>query len=109
MTSICLGVGRERQSKVLFGLARKPLLLFHHRRGVRPEKSKSVESIVKYEIIQFSRLRIVDALPRFVEMLQGKGVVGEIAVRSYPLRRKAQGLPRDFRSFHILPLQTVHD
>ena len=79
MTGIRLGVGCERQSKVLvIGLARKPLLLFRHRRGVRPEKGKSVESIVEYEIIQFSRLRLVDDLPRFVEALQGKGVVGEI-------------------------------
>ena len=84
MTAIRLGVGCERQSKVLIiGLARKPLLLFRHRRGVRPEKGKSVESIVQYEIIQFSRLRLVDDLPRFVEALQGKGVVGEILVRAY--------------------------
>ena len=80
MTAICLGVGCERQSKVLFGLARKPLLLFRHRRRVRPEKGKSIESIVEYEIIQFSRLRLVDDLPRLVEALQGKGVVGEIPV-----------------------------
>ena len=83
MTAIRLGVGCERQSKVLvLGLARKPLLLFRHRRGVRPEKGKSIESIVEYEIIQFSRLRLVDDLPRFVEALQGKSVVGEICVRS---------------------------
>ena len=31
MTAIRLGVGCERQSHVLFGLARKPLLLFRHR------------------------------------------------------------------------------
>ena len=50
MTAIRLGVGCERKSKVLiFGLARKPLLLFRHRRGVRPEKGKSVESIVEYD------------------------------------------------------------
>ena len=63
----------------LIGLARKPLLLFRHCGGVRPEKGKSIESIVEYVIIHFSRLRLVDALPRFVETLQGKGVVGEIA------------------------------
>ena len=80
MTSIRLGVGCERQSKVLFGLARIPLLLFRHRGGVRPEKGKSIEGIVEYEIIQFSRLRLVNDLPRFVEALQGKSVVGEIAV-----------------------------
>ena len=37
-------------------------------------------------IIQFSRLRLVDDLPRFVEALQGKGVVGEILVPTYPIR-----------------------
>ena len=82
MTGVRLGVGCERQSKVLFRLARKPLLLFRHRRGVRPEKGKSVESIVQYVIIQFSRLRFVDDLPCFIEALQGKGVVGEILVRN---------------------------
>ena len=84
MTAIRLGVGCERKSKVLIlGLARKPLLLFRHRGGVRPEKGKSIESIVQYAIIQFSRLRLVNDLPRFVEALQGKGVVGEILVASY--------------------------
>ncbi len=110
MTGIRLGVGCERQSKVLvFGLARKPLLLFRHRGGVRPEKGKSIESIVENEIIQFSRLRLVDDLPRFVEALQGKGVVGEIDVRIDMIRRKAQGLPSDLRGFLILPLCGVHD
>ena len=109
MTGIRLGVGCERKSKVLIlGLARKPLLLFRHRRGVRPEKGKSVESIVEYAIIQFSRLRLVDDLPRFVEALQGKGVVGEIRVRTHTIRRKAQGLPRDLRGLLILPLCGVH-
>ena len=108
MTSIRLGVGCERQSPVLFGLARKPLLLFRHRRGVRPEKGKSIESIVEYEIIHFSRLRLVNDLPRLVEALQGKGVVGEIVVTTYPIRCKAHGLPRDLRGFLILPLFGVH-
>jgi len=69
MTSIRLGVGCERQSKVFFGLARKPLLLFRHCGGVRPEKGESIESIVECEIIQFSRLRLVNALSRLVETL----------------------------------------
>ena len=51
MTSISLGVGCERQSHVLFGLARKPSLLFRHRGGVPPEKGKGIESIVEYGII----------------------------------------------------------
>ena len=78
--------------KFSFGLARKPLLLFRHRGGVRPEKGKSVESIVEYEIIQFSRLRLVDDLPRFVETLQGKGVVGEIRRTKLPDPVQGAGL-----------------
>jgi hypothetical protein len=38
----------------------------------------------------------VDDLTRFVETLQGKGVVGEIAVPNSLVRCKAQGLSRDF-------------
>ena len=52
MTAIRLGVGCERQSKILFGLARKPLLLFRHRSRIRSEEGKSVESVVEREIIQ---------------------------------------------------------
>jgi len=71
MTAIRLGVGCERKPIILIlGLTRQPLLLFRHRSGVRPDKGKSVESIVEYEIIQFSRLRLADDLPRFVEALQ---------------------------------------
>ena len=66
-------------------------MLFCHRGGVRPKKGKSVESIVEYEIIQFSRLRLVDDLPRLVEALQGKSVVGEIDVTAYPIRCEAHG------------------
>ena len=62
---------------VLFGFARKPLLLFRHRRGVRAEKGQSVESIAEYVIIHFSRLRFVDDLPRFVEALQGEQAVAK--------------------------------
>ncbi len=81
MTAIRLGVGCERQPRVLIiGLARKPLLLFRHRRRVGAEKGKSVESIVEYEIIQFSRLRFVDDLPRFVEALQGEQAVAKVCV-----------------------------
>ena len=64
---------RAQAHQFSIGLARKPLLLFRHRRGVRPEKGKSIESIVEYRIIQFSRLRLADDLPRLVEPLQGKG------------------------------------
>ena len=73
MTGIGLGVRCESQSKVLIlGLACKPLLLFRHRRGVRPEEGQSIESIVEYVIIQLSRLRVVEDLSRFVETLQGE-------------------------------------
>ncbi len=109
MTGVRLGVGCERQSKVLFGLAPKPLLLLRHRGGVRPEKGNSVASIVQYEIIHLSRLRLVDDLPRFVKMLQGKSEVGEIDVRSCSLRRKAHGLPRDLHSFLILTLLSAEN
>src|SRR5260370_37574704 len=102
MTAIRLGLGCERQPKVfILGLARKPLLLFRHRGGVRAEKGKAVESIAKQQIIQFSCLRLVDALPRFVEPLQGKGVIGESLVGTYVVRCKAHSLPRDLRSFFI--------
>ena len=91
MTAIRLGVGCQRKPKVLvFGLARKPLLLFRHRGGVRAEKGKSVESIVQHAIIQFSRLRFVNDLPRFVEALQGERRVGEIVVRTDIIRGEAQ-------------------
>jgi hypothetical protein len=109
MTSVCLGVGCEPSPWFSFGLARKPPLLFRHRGGVRPEKAKSIESVMEYVIILFSRLRLVDALPCFVETLQGKGVVGDGLVRAYLLRRKPHSLPRDLRGFFILPLFAVHD
>jgi len=38
---------------------------------------------VQTEIIQFSRLRLEDDPPRFVEMLQRKGIVGEIHILSH--------------------------
>ncbi len=49
MTAIRLGVRCESKSKVLiFGLTRKPLLLFRNRRGIRPEESKSIETFVEW-------------------------------------------------------------
>jgi hypothetical protein len=81
MAAMCLGVGGERKSNVLIsGFARKPLLLFRQRRGVRPVEGKSIKSIVDWKIVQFSRLRLVNDLPRFVETLQGNDVIGEILV-----------------------------
>jgi len=56
---------RAASPQPLFGLPANQLLLFRHRGGVPPEKGKSVESFVQYDILQFSRLRFVDDLPRF--------------------------------------------
>src|SRR6185369_9936172 len=54
MTSVRLGVGCERNPEVLMlRLACEPQLLFRHRRGIRSDKSKRIESIVEDEIIQF--------------------------------------------------------
>src|SRR5208282_5602854 len=48
-------------------------------------------------------------LPRFLEALQGKVVVGEIAVPIDTIRRKAQTLLRDLRGFFILPRFGIHE
>jgi hypothetical protein len=48
--------------------------------GIRTEKGQSIHSVAEYVVIAFSRLHLVNALPRFVEPLQGKGEVGEIDV-----------------------------
>jgi hypothetical protein len=70
MTAIRLSVRCQRKTLVLvIGLARIPLLLFRHRRGVRVDKGKSVEIVVEYVTIQFSCLRLLNDLPRFVETL----------------------------------------
>src|SRR5450759_2472021 len=98
MTDIRLGVGCERKPPVLvIGLARKPLLLFRHRRGVRPEKRKSVESVVEYRTIHFSRLYLVDDLPCLVEALQGEQAVAKVCVRA-TIRGEAKALAIRLRS-----------
>src|SRR6266480_7620384 len=95
MTVITLGVGRERQSPILkLGLSCKPMLLFGHRGRVCPEKGKIIERTVKHKIIHFSCPCLVDDLPRFVEALQSKGVVGEVGVRIFSIRCKARALHR---------------
>src|ERR1039458_1133190 len=49
MTSVCLGVGCQSKALVLVtGLARKPLLLFRHRRRVRADKGKTIESTAEF-------------------------------------------------------------
>ena len=73
MTAIRLGVGCERKPKVLIsGLPANHCCCSAIAAESDAKKGKSVESIVEYEIIQFSRLRLVDDLPRFVESLQGE-------------------------------------
>src|SRR5882757_2915789 len=109
MTGVSLSVGCEREPNVLiFELSPKPLLLFRHRRGVRPEKGKGVESIVGDPVIQISRQRPVDDMRRLVEALQGKNIVGEIRVRKYITRCYGQRLASDLSGFLILPLLGVH-
>jgi hypothetical protein len=63
---------------------------------------------VEYEIIQFSRLYLVDDLPRFVKALRGKSQVREIYVNGCHIRCKAQTLLQGLRGFLILPLRGVH-
>src|SRR2546427_2832221 len=108
MTRVCLGVGCEREPIVLFRLARKPLLLFRHGRGIRPEKSQSIESIVEYVNIQFSRLRLLDYLPHFIEALQGKHGVDKVYVWGRIIWGEAEALAIRLASLLILPLPAVH-
>jgi hypothetical protein len=92
MTRVGLGVGGERKPHVLnVGLARKPPLLFRHRRGVSPEKSQSVESVVEHESIQLSRLRLLNDLPPFIESLQGEQAVAEFRICAETIRSEAEG------------------
>src|ERR1700735_4386840 len=109
MTAKCRSVGCERRPKDLFGLVRKPPWLFGHCRRIRSKKRESVEGIVEYEIILFSRLSVVNGLSRLVKVLQGNGEIGEIGVPGDPIRCKPQGLLRDVHSLLILPLLCVHD
>ena len=79
MTCIGLGVGCAATVQSALGLARKPLLLFRHRRRIRLKKGKSVKRTVEYEIIQFLCLRLVDDLLCFFEPLQGEGSLARFA------------------------------
>jgi hypothetical protein len=67
----------------------------------------SDENVAEYGLVHFSSLRFGVDLRCFVEALQGKSEVGEIAV-FVELWRKVQGLSRDLRSFLILPLFSIH-
>src|SRR5580658_4287406 len=108
MSPICLGVGSERQSPVLLGLTRKPMLLFRHPRRVRPEKGKSIDSIVERRIIELLRLRLPEDLPCLVETLQGKQVVAEISVHFSYSRLETERLVCNLSSLLILPLAREH-
>ena len=45
-------------------------------------EGKRIKNTVKFENIHFSRLRLVYDPPRLVKTLQGKGIAGEISVRT---------------------------
>src|ERR1700675_691080 len=65
MAAVRLGVGCQRQSKILkLRLAGKPLLLFRDPGRIRPEEGKSVESLMEPEVIHLSGLRLVDDVSR---------------------------------------------
>src|SRR5579871_451149 len=109
MTRVRLRVRGERKPKVLnVGLTSKPLLLLFHRRRIRPEKSQSIESVVEYEIVQLSSLRLLDDLPCIVESLQGEQAVGEILIRDDTIRREAEAFAICIRWLLVLPLRGVH-
>ena len=103
MTAIGLGVGCESQPIVLFGLARKPLLLFRHRRGVRAEKGQRVKSIMEYVIIQVSCLRLATDLPYLVEALQGEQAVRKVFVGNYKIRARRWLSRYDSVAFSYFP------
>ena len=105
MTCVRLSVGGERKPEVLkVGLARKPLLLFRHRRGIRREKRQSIEGVTGYEIIQLSHLRLLDGLPCFAEALQGEQAVGNVFVRAHIIRGEAEAFAAGLRALLVLPL-----
>src|ERR1039458_9302292 len=57
MATIGLSVGCELKHHELDGLAYKPLLLFRHRRSIRPQEGKSVLTKMEYPINRFSPFR----------------------------------------------------
>src|ERR1700751_5279745 len=96
MTSVCLSIGCERKPDVLvIGFTIKPLPLFSHPNGVRPEKRKSIESIVEHSSVHCSRLPLFDDLPCFVEPLQGNQLLTQVTVRIRVVGYKSKALPRD--------------
>ena len=108
MADVALGVRGQCQSEVLiFGLTRKPLLLFRHASGIRAEKGERVPGKPQLEIITFFRLCLVDDLLRLVEPLPGNRVGGEIRVPTMKVRGKKLGLPGGLGGFLILPELSV--
>src|SRR5262245_28219268 len=104
MTSVCLAVRGERNPEgLMLWLACEPLLLFRHRRGIRPDNSRRIESIVEDDIIQFSRLRLLDDLPRFAEVMQGEQAVAEVLIWADIIRVKAEACSMRLRGLLILP------
>ena len=57
------------------------------------QERQSVEGVVKYETIQFSRLRLLDRLSGFVETLQGELESCEISVWGDIIRVRAGVFP----------------
>src|SRR5580658_10259781 len=110
MSHVRFGIGGKRKPKVLgVGLARKPFLLFCHGRGIRPKKGHCIEATVKYEIIQFSELRLVDYLSCSVEILQGKEAVHKVYIGDGNIWIEAQTLAECFRRLLIMSLKGVNN
>src|ERR1700687_3020543 len=103
MTAIRFGVRGQCQCKILFGLARKPLLLFGHCGGVGVEEGQSVKDIMEYEVVLLWR-GIMNCLPGSIEVLQSQLVVSKIGVRSGPIPAKRQALLRDVNGLFVLRL-----
>ena len=100
MTTVCIRVGGERKSHVLFWLTRKPVLLFRHAGRIRLEEAQSIQSVVQYEIIQLPRLRLLNQLLRLVKMVQGKQAIDELNVG--PFRTEAEALVTCFCGLLVL-------
>jgi hypothetical protein len=108
MTRVCLGVGCERKPKVLvLGFARKPLLLFCHRWGIRPQKSQSIDIDVLYVIIPLSRLRLLESLLHFVESLQGEQACSEAIILPDTFWGEADALAVFVHTLLVLPLTVI--
>ena len=60
------------------------------------------------EIIQFSRLCLLDDLPHFLEALQGEQAVAEVLIWADIIRGEAQAFAMRLRGLLILPQRGVH-